>query len=143
MDAAEVAGKRVQRNTNKEAVMAATLKVLKQKRGVNFSTLVVLITLSGAYVTITGESVTLTGAGIPNPGAQVVTGPSTAPLIPPRLSFSLGGYTATLTPTATPLVYTLQFWNGDTELASENYPAVISGGTLVVEIDFGTGSFDS
>lgn len=123
--------------------MANATKVLVQKRGVNFKTLVVLIVLSGAYVTITGESVNLTGALIPNPAAQVVTGPSNAPLIPPRLSFSLGGYTATLTATATPLVYKLQFWNGDVELASENYPAVISGGTLVVELDFGTGSFDN
>lgn len=123
--------------------MAAALKVLKQKRGVNFETLVVQITLSGNYPGTPGEVISLNGATIPNTGAQVVTGPSVNPLIPPRCNSSLGGWQAQLTPTANPLEYDLAFFNGTVQLTAIAYPAVISGGVLTIEIDFGTGSFDS
>lgn len=119
--------------------MANALSVIRQKRGVNFKTLVVACVLSGNYTQVTGESVNLSAASIPNPNAVVATGPNGTPTIPPRVTTqTLGGYKAELTATATPLVYTLRFWNGNAELAAGAYPAVISGGTLVFELDFGT-----
>ena len=115
--------------------MAAAVKILYQKRGVNFKTTVFGITPSGNYPGDPGETVTLTSAA-PNSSATTCTGPNgAAPLGAKVAAQQLGGWAAQLTPTATAGQYTLSFWNGTTELTAEAYPAVISGGLLTVEID--------
>jgi hypothetical protein len=115
--------------------MPAAVKVLYQKRGVNFKTTVFGITLSGIYPGDPGEVVTLTSAAS-NPSATTVTGPSGAAALGAKVAAEqLGGWAAQLTPTATAGQYDLSFWNGTTELTNIGYPAVISGGLLTVEVD--------
>ena len=124
--------------------MSAALKVLYQRGNDNSKTLIVGVTLSANYPGDPGEVLTLTAGSIPNPDAKVVTGPSylsATPTLPPKIGAqSLGGYTATLKNTGTAGQYDLQFWNGNTQLAGGAYPAVVSGGTLTLELEFDLGS---
>ena len=116
--------------------MAAAVKSLYEKRGVNFKTTVFQITLSGNYPGDPGETVPLTAASAANPGAVTVTGPSgAAPIGAAVRCNQLGGWRAEVKPTATAGQYNLSFWNGTTELTNIAYPAVISGGLLTVEVD--------
>ena len=116
--------------------MAAAVKILYQKHGVNFKTTVFGITLSGNYPGDPGEVVTLTSAAS-NPSAVNCTGPNgAAPLGGAVVAIQqTGGWAPQLKPTATAGQYNLSFWNGTTELTATGYPAAISGGLLTVEID--------
>jgi hypothetical protein len=123
--------------------MAAAVKVLYEKRGVNFKTTVFGITLSGNYPGDPGEVVTLTASSASNPGAVTCDGPNgNAPIGAVVSSSQLGGYKAEVKPTATPGQYDLSFWFGGSgsanpqELAAGAYPAGISGGLLTVAVDY-------
>src|SRR5271165_3390139 len=114
--------------------MPAAVTVQYQKVGLNFKRTLFNIVLSGTYPTL-GETVTLT-SGASNPQATTISGPSGTPKLGGASGeiVQLGGWQPTLTPT-TNGAYTLQFWNGTTQLTNISYPAAISGGVLVVAVD--------
>jgi hypothetical protein len=127
--------------------MASALKVLYQRENGNSKTLIVGVAVIGNYPGDPGEVVNLTAGLIPNPNAKTITGPnysaSALPSLPPKIGAeALGGYQAQLLPTAAniagtaPGQYALSFWNGVAELGAGAYPAVISGGTLTLELEF-------
>lgn len=120
--------------------MANTATALYQKRGVNHKTTVVQIAVSGNYAQ-GGEAVNLSASALLNPNAKAITGPNLSFPLPPKVAAqSLGGYTATVTPTGSECNAKIQFWNGDTELAAGAYPDVIANGTLTLELDHDLGS---
>lgn len=121
--------------------MANTVTALYQKRGVNHKTTVVQIVVSGNYVQ-GGEAVNLSASALLNPNAKAITGPNLNFPLPPKVAAqSLGGYTATVTPTGNACNTKIQFWNGNTELAAGAYPnPAITGGTLTLELDHDLGS---
>lgn len=94
------------------------------------------ITVSGTYTTAaTGETINLNTAINKNGlelNAFLPTGGGDTGFVD-ILSCNAGGYTVT-TSALNAGSFNLFFWNGIAELATETYPAVISGGQIAVRV---------
>jgi len=100
--------------------------------------LVKAATADNLYVT-GGVQLDISPGKILDPSSLGVNGPSLVPPVPPGVfSSSLGGYIPQIVPTTGGLSgYKLQFWtSGGTELAAGAYPGAISGGDLVLDIEY-------